>query len=87
MPAEEKISRRQFRRIITTLCQRWHIPADGDSLSERYWPAFSRLDDAGRRAFWLVLGAREISDVFSKNQGGQNMPPRIAIFVRAGVVQ
>jgi hypothetical protein len=81
------MSRRQFRRIITTLGQRWHIPADGDSLSERYWPAFSRLDDAGRHAFWRVLGAREVADVFSKNQGGQSMPPRIAIFVRGGVVQ
>ena len=45
-------------------------------MSERYWPAFSRLDDAGQNAFWNVLGAREV-----------DMTPRIAIFVRGGVVQ
>jgi hypothetical protein len=41
-----------------------------------YWPAFSRLDDAGQQAFWNVLGAREVDKT-----------PRIAIFVRGGVVQ
>ena len=70
------MSRRQFRCIITTLCQRWHIPEYAEYLSERYWPAFSRLDDAGQRAFWQVLGAKEV-----------DMQPRIAIFVRGGVVQ
>jgi hypothetical protein len=45
-------------------------------MSERYWLAFSRLDDAGQQAFWNVLGAREV-----------DMTPRIAIFVRGGVVQ
>ena len=76
MPAKEKMPRRQFRRIINTLCHRWHIPAYADYMSERYWPAFSRLDDAGQNAFWNVLGAREV-----------DMTPRIAIFVRGGVVQ
>jgi hypothetical protein len=56
-------------------------------MSERYWPAFSRLDEVGQRAFWDVLGVQEVSDVFSKDQGGQDMTPRIAIFVRGGVVQ
>jgi hypothetical protein len=51
MPAKEKMPRRQFRRIITTLCHRWHIPAYSDYVSESYWPAFSRLDDAGQHAF------------------------------------
>jgi hypothetical protein len=59
MPAKEKMSESQFRRIITTLCERWHIPEYGDYLSERYWPAFSQLDEAGQRAFWDVLGVRE----------------------------
>jgi hypothetical protein len=45
-------------------------------MSESDWPAFSRLDEAGQRAFWNVLGEREVS-----------MPPRIAIVVRGGVVQ
>jgi hypothetical protein len=76
MPAKEKMPRRQFRRIINTLCHRWHIPAYADYMSERYWPAFSRLDDAGQQAFWNVLGARDV-----------DMTPRIAIFVRGGVVQ
>ena len=76
MPAKEKMPRRQFRRIINTLCHRWHIPEYADYMSERYWPAFSRLDDAGQNAFWNVLGAREV-----------DMTPRIAIFVRGGVVQ
>jgi hypothetical protein len=76
MSAREKMSRRQFRRIITSLCQRWHISAYADYVSERYWPAFSRLDEAGQRAFWQVLGAKEV-----------DMPPHIAIFVRGGVVQ
>jgi hypothetical protein len=61
MPAREKMFRRQFRRIIKTLCQRWHIPEYGDCVSEHYWPAFSRLDDAGQRAFWQVLGVQEES--------------------------
>jgi hypothetical protein len=76
MPANEKTPRWQFRRIINTLCHRWHIPAYADYMSERYWPAFSRLDEAGQDAFWNVLGAREV-----------DMTPRIAIFVRGGVVQ
>jgi hypothetical protein len=76
MCARQKLSKAQFRRIIMTLCQRWHIPEYNDYLTERYWPAFSQLDDAGQRAFWNVLGAREV-----------NMPPHIAIFVRGGVVQ
>jgi hypothetical protein len=59
MLAREKMSRRQFRRIITTLCQRWHIPEYADYLTERYWPAFSQLDEAGQRAFWDVLGVQE----------------------------
>jgi hypothetical protein len=76
MPANEKISKEQFACIISVLCQRWHIAAYADYVSERYWPAFSRLDDAGQDAFWNVLGANEV-----------DMPPRIAIFVRGGVVQ
>jgi len=87
MPANEKMPRRQFRRIINTLCHRWHIPEYADYMNERYWPAFSRLDDAGQQAFWDVLGVQEVSDVCSKDQGGQDMPPHIAIFVRGGVVQ
>jgi hypothetical protein len=47
-----------------------------DYMSASDWPAFSRLDEAGQRAFWNVLGEREVS-----------MPPRIAIVVRGGVVQ
>jgi hypothetical protein len=77
----------QFRRIINALCHRWHIPEYADYLSERYWPAFSQLDEVGQRAFWDVLGVQEVSDVCSKDQGGQDMQPRIAIFVRGGVVQ
>ena len=76
MPANEKMPESQFRRIINTLCHRWHIPAYADYMRERYWPAFSQLDEAGQDAFWNVLGAREV-----------DMPPRIAIFVRGGVVQ
>ena len=76
MPANEKISKEQFACIMSVLCQRWHISAYTDYVSERYWPAFSRLDDAGQDAFWNVLGAREV-----------DMTPRIAIFVRGGVVQ
>jgi hypothetical protein len=76
MSAREKMPELQFRRIINTLCHRWHIPEYADYMSERYWPAFSRLDEVGQRAFWNVLGAREV-----------DMPPRIAIFVRGGVVQ
>jgi hypothetical protein len=59
MPAREKMPESQFKSIISALCERWHIPAYGDYLSERYWPAFSRLDDAGQRAFWQVLGVQE----------------------------
>jgi hypothetical protein len=66
----------QFRRIINTLCHRWHIPEYADYMSERYWPAVSRLDNAGQQAFWNVLGAKEV-----------DMLPHIAIFVRGGVVQ
>lgn len=49
----------QFKSIINALCERWHIPEYTDYMSERYWPAFSRLDDAGQRAFWTVLGVEE----------------------------
>jgi len=52
----------QFKSIINALCQRWHIPAYSHYLSERYWPAFSRLDEAGQRAFWQVLGIQEERD-------------------------
>jgi hypothetical protein len=48
----------QFKSIINALCERWYIPEYGDDLSERYWSAFSRLDDAGQRAFWQVLGVQ-----------------------------
>jgi hypothetical protein len=81
------MSAREFRRMIEKLCQRWRIPDYSDYLYGRYWPAFSRLEDEGQRAFWHVLGVQEVSDVFSKDQGGQDMQPRIAIFVRGGVVQ
>jgi hypothetical protein len=70
MPAKEKMPESQFRRIINTLCHRWHIPEYADDMSERYWPAFSRLDEAGQSAFWDVLGVQEVSDVCSKDQGG-----------------
>jgi hypothetical protein len=76
MPANEKISKEQFACIMSVLCRRWHISAYADYMSERHWPAFSRLDDAGQDAFWQVLGVREV-----------DMTPRIAIFVRGGVVQ
>jgi hypothetical protein len=59
MPANDNMSQPQFRRIINALCQRWHIPAYANYVSESYWPAFSRLDDAGQRAFWDVLGVEE----------------------------
>ena len=58
MPAKEEMSKPQFRRIISALCEKWHIPEYSDYLSERYWPAFSQLDDAGQRAFWDVLGVQ-----------------------------
>jgi hypothetical protein len=58
MPANEKISKEQFACIISVLCQRWHISVYADYMSERYWPAFSRLDEAGQRAFWQVLGVQ-----------------------------
>jgi hypothetical protein len=76
MSAREKMPEPQFKSIISALCERWHIPEYGDCLSERYWPAFSQLDNAGQDAFWNVLGANEV-----------DMTPRIAIFVRGGVVQ
>jgi hypothetical protein len=76
-----------FRKAIENLCRQYNILDNAEYLSARYWPAFSRLDDAGQRAFWQVLGVQEVSDVCSKNQGGQCMPPRIAIFVWGGVVQ
>jgi hypothetical protein len=76
MPAKEKMPELQFRRIINTLCHRWHIPEYADYLTEHYWPAFSQIDDAGQQAFWNVLGAKEV-----------DMPPHIAIVVRGGVVQ
>jgi hypothetical protein len=41
-----------------TLCQRWHVPEYSDYLTERYWPAFSQLDEVGQRAFWTVLGVQ-----------------------------
>jgi hypothetical protein len=66
----------QFKSIINALCERWHIPEYAEYLSERYWTSFSRLDEAGQRAFWQVLGAKEV-----------DMLPHIAIFVRGGVVQ
>ena len=70
------MSAREFRRLIEALCQRWHIPEYSDYFCARYWPAFSRLEDEGQRAFWHVLGVQEV-----------DMPPHIAIFVRGGVVQ
>jgi hypothetical protein len=76
MPAKDKVPESQFKSIINALCQRWHIPEYADSMSERYWPAFSRLDEVGQRAFWQLVGAKEV-----------DMPPHIAIFVRGGVVQ
>jgi hypothetical protein len=65
-----------FRKAIKNLCRQYNIPDNAEYLSARYWPAFSRLDEAGQRAFWQVLGAREV-----------DMPPHIAIVVRGGVVQ
>jgi hypothetical protein len=59
MSANEQMSKPQFRRIITTLCQRWHIPEYSNYLSERYWLTFARFDDTGQRAFWDVLGVQE----------------------------
>jgi hypothetical protein len=61
MPANDKMSQPQFRRLIYALCKRWHIPDYGDYVRSRYWPAFSRLDDAGQCAFWRVLGVPEES--------------------------
>jgi hypothetical protein len=59
MSAREKMPESQFKSLINALCERWYIPAYADDLSERYWPAFSRLDEAGQRAFWDVLGVQE----------------------------
>jgi hypothetical protein len=59
MSANDNMSKPQFRRIINALCQRWHIPEYAESVSERYWPSFSRLDEAGQQAFWHVLGVHE----------------------------
>jgi hypothetical protein len=61
MSAREKISRRQFRRVINALCRKWRIPEYSDDFCARYWPAFSRLEDEGQRAFWQVLGVQEES--------------------------
>ena len=58
MRAKEKMPALQFKSIINALCEKWHIPEYGDYLSERYWSAFSRLDDAGQRTFWQVLGVQ-----------------------------
>jgi hypothetical protein len=58
MSASETIPEPQFRSIINALGRKWHIPAYSDYLSERYWPAFSRLDETGQRAFWDVLGVQ-----------------------------
>jgi hypothetical protein len=58
MSAKEKMAEPQFRRIINALCERWPIPDRSEYVCERYWPAFSQLDDAGRRAFWDVLGVQ-----------------------------
>ena len=76
MSAKQQMTKAQFRRIITTLCEGWHVPEYADYVTERYWPAFSQLDEVGQHAFWQVLGAKEV-----------NMLPHIAIFVRGGVVQ
>jgi hypothetical protein len=76
MPANEKMPESQFKSIINALCRKRRIPEYSDYFCARYWPAFSRLEDEGQRAFWQVLGAREV-----------DMTPRIAIFVRGGVVQ
>jgi hypothetical protein len=52
-----KISASQFRDVITALCQRHHMLDYTDSMVARYWPAFSRLDEAGQQAFLeVVLG-------------------------------
>ena len=59
MLAKEKVSKEQFACTISVLCQRWRIAEYVDYMSERYWPAFSRLDHAGQRAFWHVLGVQE----------------------------
>jgi hypothetical protein len=59
MPAKEKMPKARFKDIITMLCQRWHVPEYADYVTERYWPAFSQLDDAEQRAFWDVLGVQE----------------------------
>jgi hypothetical protein len=59
MPAKGKMAEPQFRSIINALCRKWHIPEYSDYLCERYWPAFSRLDETGQRAFWDVLGVQE----------------------------
>jgi hypothetical protein len=59
MSANMQMSKSQFSRIIRMLCQTWHVPGYHEYLTERYWPAFSQLDDAGQRAFWTVLGVEE----------------------------
>ena len=58
MPAKEKVLKEQFACTMSVLCQRWRIAEYTDYMSERYWPAFSRLDEAGQRAFWQVLGVQ-----------------------------
>lgn len=48
-----------FRKAIKNLCRRYNIRDNAEYLSARYWPAFSRLDEVGQRAFWQVLGVPE----------------------------
>ena len=59
MPAKEKMPELQFRRVINALCRKWRIPEYSDDFCARYWPAFSRLEDEGQRAFWQVLGVQK----------------------------
>jgi hypothetical protein len=48
-----------FLKAIENLCRRYNIPDSREYVCEQYWPAFSRLDDAGQHAFWQVLGGPE----------------------------
>jgi hypothetical protein len=59
MPAKEKMPEWQFKSMINALCRKWHIPDSSEHICERYWPAFSQLDETGQRAFWQVLGVQE----------------------------
>ena len=52
------MSEPQCKRIMNALGERWPIPDRSEYVCERYWPAFSQLDDAGQRAFWDVLGVQ-----------------------------